>query len=407
VESIVKTAKRERIHPSELTEQDWKQRRTEEIDELDLHIAGGWRIVHDEASAAIPLKKSASAAAQDVDVAVDAQLESLQVRQLKKANKELAGEVARLKEAHAHLARLQAQPIVPAQIQPRERASGEREGTVVVLCSDWHCEENVNPEAVNGRNAYNTEIARRRVRKLVEGILWQLEMHRGAYQIRDMVLGLLGDMISGYLRDEDLETNELSPIEATMLCQDLIVGELLTPLLAHSDLERIVVPCCYGNHGRLNRRKQFRNAAENSLEWGMYHAIRSKFASEPRLHFQVERGAHTYVDVYDWRIRFHHGDYVRFYGGIGGPLTPVNKSLLEWNKNIRADLTCIGHFHQYLSAEHVVFNGSLIGWNEFAVSLKAAYEPPQQAFFLVDKARGKRNSTKLWVDDERLEGTRR
>ena len=32
-------------------------------------------------------------------------------------------------------------------------------------------------------------------------------------------------------------------------------------------------------------------------------------------------------------------------------------------------------------------NGSLIGFNAYALSIKARFEPPQQAFFLIDAER--------------------
>jgi hypothetical protein len=45
-------------------------------------------------------------------------------------------------------------------------------------------------------------------------------------------------------------------------------------------------------------------------------------------------------------IRFHHGDYIKFNGGVGGISIPVeNKSIeLEWCS--RAALDVFGHFHQ-------------------------------------------------------------
>ena len=60
-----------------------------------------------------------------------------------------------------------------------------------------------------------------------------------------------------------------------------------------------------------------------------------------------------------------------------------------------------------MSLSNFVSNGSLIGYNEYALSIKAKYEPPQQAFFLIDAERGKRHSTPIWVDDESFEGSLR
>jgi len=40
-----------------------------------------------------------------------------------------------------------------------------------------------------------------------------------------------------------------------------------------------------------------------------------------------------------------------------------------------------------MALRRFVVNGSLIGYNAFALSIKAEYEPPSQAFFLIDKKR--------------------
>jgi hypothetical protein len=56
-----------------------------------------------------------------------------------------------------------------------------------------------------------------------------------------------------------------------------------------------------------------------------------------------------------------------------------------------------------MSLPYLVTNGSLIGFNPFAVSIGAKYEPPQQAFFLVDSKRGKTASYPIWVEDRLLD----
>ena len=45
----------------------------------------------------------------------------------------------------------------------------------------------------------------------------------------------------------------------------------------------------------------------------------------------------------------------------------------------------------------MIVNGSLIGWNAYAQSIRAQFEEPRQAWFLVDKARGKTLVSPLWV----------
>lgn len=287
----------------------------------------------------------------------------------------------------------------PRPILRREVASGMREATAVVLASDWHLEEMVDPRAIEGRNAYSPEIARARAERMTEGVLWLLAMHRERFAVRDLVLWLGGDLISGYLHDELEETNELTPIEATLFAHD-VIGGMIRTLLDRGDLERLIIPCNVGNHGRTTKKTRAKTRVQNSYEYLIYRHLEGVFRDEPRAQFTIAGGAHTYLRCYDRTIRFHHGDDVSYGGGIGGITIPINKAIASWQKFRHADLTCIGHFHQLLHGGDFVVNGSLVGYNEFALRIKAPYEAPQQAFFLMDSRRGRCCATPLWVDDE-------
>jgi hypothetical protein len=60
-----------------------------------------------------------------------------------------------------------------------------------------------------------------------------------------------------------------------------------------------------------------------------------------------------------------------------------------WDRAKRANLNVFGHFHQLVDGGSFICNGSLIGYNSFALSIKSAFEPPKQALFLMDKKRGR------------------
>ena len=91
------------------------------------------------------------------------------------------------------------------------------------------------------------------------------------------------------------------------------------------------------------------------------------------------------MDIYDYKIRLHHGDSMRYGGGIGGLFIPAFKAISQWDKQIRADWTFFGHFHQLKDGGNFVSNGSLIGFSPYAIRIKADYEKPKQAFLILDK----------------------
>jgi hypothetical protein len=85
---------------------------------------------------------------------------------------------------------------------------------------------------------------------------------------------------------------------------------------------------------------------------------------------------------------------------VGGIYIPVHKALAGWNRGQRADLDLFGHFHQQVDGGSFVCNGSLIGYNAFALSIKAALERPQQTLLLIDKKRGRTCTWKILVEDK-------
>jgi hypothetical protein len=287
---------------------------------------------------------------------------------------------------------------VVTPIKPREKSGKLREATAVALASDWHIEETVEPEMVNGVNEYNVDIARTRVQRFFEGLLYMIGYHTGRFAIRDLLLWLGGDLITGYLREENLEANGLSPVQAIAILH-VWLAEGIRSILKNTKLELLTIVCNSGNHGRLTDKIRPGTRERNSIEWLLYTELAREFKDEKRVKFVLPRGSQTYINVYDFTIRFLHGDDVNYKGGVGGITIPLYKALARWETVRHAHLTCLGHFHQYHDLSDLVVNGSLIGFNPYALSIGARYEVPRQAFFLIDKKRGKTFPADIWVTD--------
>jgi hypothetical protein len=118
-------------------------------------------------------------------------------------------------------------------------------------------------------------------------------------------------------------------------------------------------------------------------------ALHYQALNEKRVKFIIPESYLAYVQVYDQVLRFHHGDGIKYHGGVGGITIPLNKAIAQWNKAKHANLDVIGHWHQLRDVGNYVCNGSMIGYNAYALSIKADFEKPRQAFFLMDRDRGK------------------
>ncbi len=267
------------------------------------------------------------------------------------------------------------------------QSHGKSEATAIVLCSDWHVEETVKSSSVSGLNEYNLEIAKKRCDSFWRTTARMIGIFKRDIPIPRMFLWLGGDFISGNIHDELLETCSLPPVEAALLAQNWLAAGI-TYLLEHTDCE-LTIPCSVGNHSRITKERRVATEAGNSLELFIYHALAGHFKNNKRVRFILPEGYHTYLDVYGKVIRFHHGHGIKYGGGIGGIFIPAFKAISQWNKGRVTDLDVFGHYHSAKDGGSFLLNGSLIGYNAFALQCKCDFEKPKQVFFLMDSTRGK------------------
>lgn len=265
----------------------------------------------------------------------------------------------------------------------------ESECIPIIVASDWHVEERVRSTTVNGLNEYSPDIAKRRIREFFITAVKLINMYRKRSTIDTVVLALLGDLITGFIHDEFRESNFMSPLNAVLFVRDEIINGI-SFLLKEAKLKKLIIPCSFGNHGRTSKEVRHETAADNSFEQHLYYLLEFYFKNNNRVEFIINKSYHTYLTLFDnYTVRFHHGDHIRYRGGVGGITVPVNKAVSQWDKSIKADLDVFGHFHQLMDGGKFVANGSIVGYNSFALSIKASYEPPKQAFVLIEKTYGK------------------
>lgn len=271
------------------------------------------------------------------------------------------------------------------------------EATAVMLWSDWHVEQVVDPKRVDGLNEFNPGIAEKSVAALARNVVKLLKKERADVTLNSAVIWLGGDFISGNIHDELLETAAMPPSDAIIFAENLIAGAL-DYVLEHGGLKRVVIPCSYGNHGRFTAKMRSATGAGNNLETIMYAHLARRYASDDRVSFVPAQGELTYVTVYDRPIRFTHGHLIRYQNGIMGLGVPLAKAVNRYDAQRRADMTAIGHYHQHIMpARNSWINGALIGIDEYAMHMGAQPEPPVQGFRLLDSRYGWTISAPVFV----------
>lgn len=268
---------------------------------------------------------------------------------------------------------------------------------VVAVCSDWHVEETVLPELVSYKNEFNLEVAWKRIERLFQKIVLLTEVQSSVAPASELWLALLGDMLSGYIHEELLESNELSPVEAILWLREAITAGI-DFLLKETKLP-IYIPTCHGNHGRTTVKKRIKTSYKNSYEWLMYNFMAAQYEDSERVHWMVGNGYHNTQEIMGRPCRFHHGDGLRYQGGVGGITIPVNKAVAQWNKVRTVDFDFFGHWHTYMwNYPTWVSNGSLIGYSPYSVEIKADFQHPTQTFAVIDDRYGMTQSLPIFVE---------
>lgn len=262
----------------------------------------------------------------------------------------------------------------------------KEESVPILLLSDLHCGQVVKASAVNGLNEFNPDIFDDRLDAVFRNALKVIEGQRSTMTIREAVVWLGGDLIEGELHGDAVQNQTLTTTQQIVRCEKALVRGL-DYLLEHSGLERILVPCNVGNHGR-NTKKQQSNATENSYEHLAYCSMRRHYREEPRLEWFIADADCLYLDVYGKRLRFFHGDSVRYNGGAAGPLWNVDKHVKNLDQTMPADHTFHGHFHSLSFGSRATGNGSLPGCAPYGLQSGYRIERPQQGMRFLHSHKG-------------------
>lgn len=278
-------------------------------------------------------------------------------------------------------------------------------GTPVFFISDWHYGEVVVPEQVQGTNRYDTALAEKRLHRVIQTGTMLLKQHLAHGHYPGVVLVLGGDMIAGHLRDEDLVSGEVPPLVQVQRAARILADAVA---FLHDEFGKVDLYCVPGNHGRLTRKPWAKFYAQQNLDWLVYQLLADYVRHLPGVVVNAPPVRDMTFTVANRRFRLSHGDQFRGGDGIIGPLGPVIRgdvrkrvaAALMPGQPERYDTLLVGHFHSLCMLPRVIINGSIKGYDEFALSIGAPWEPAQQALFTVHPRYGITWLVPIYADDE-------
>ena len=293
-------------------------------------------------------------------------------------------------------------PKINFRIPKPKRKSRKNTAVTGSMFSDIHCDEIIEPHEVNGRNEHTPEICEQKFKRYCEGVVALVEKEQTFYNIDTHIFWIGGDLLTGHIHDELVEVTAMAPPETIVWLYPRLKA-IIQYLAENLKVKRLIIPWSFGNHGRDGKKPRISKAAVHNFEFILAKLLEEEIKKEPwgkKVHMIIEPSYLNYVDLECsngkiFKIACHHGDGLSGGGGAGGLAGPVTRAINGWNKHIYADLYIGGHYHQIVEGRNFYQNGSLIGHSPYAIKIRAAPEPPQQGFFVIDTDRAQKVSSSI------------
>ena len=276
-----------------------------------------------------------------------------------------------------------------------------------LLLTDIHWDEVVTPAEVEGYNAYNRTIAEQRVKRAFTQTVKIIRNYFAGVEYDGFQLFLGGDLMSGIIHEELLETNQGTLCESILSVTEPLEAGI--NLLA-KEFGRVNITSVVGNHGRRTRKPRAKFRAKDNFDWLVYKLIEKYMRGRKDVTMQVSESADAPVNVYNTRYRLTHGDQFRGGGGIAAELSPLMIGSHRKSKRQSAigkpyDVLVMGHFHQtlWLPSKGIIMGGSVVGYSEYSYLGNMAPEPPQCSLWLTTPEKGITLCSPVFVQDRATE----
>ena len=253
--------------------------------------------------------------------------------------------------------------------------------TMVAPLTDTHVGDRVLIEEMNGLNEYNIDIFGRRLHGWVGQIVDLVTLRRNFAEVPDLVVPMLGDMISGDIHDELARTN-IDNCMNQMIRGAYMISQALMELAA--SFETVHVPAVVGNHGRMTNRVP---AKDRNMDWDymLYQWVAAFCKAQKNISFHIPKSPFTVFDAAGHNILIMHGDSVPG-GGSSASLTNVVHRLrtaLQYKETAavevpldivdsRFEAVMMGHYHRVdemdVGTGQVFICGTMKGGDEYALN---------------------------------------
>ena len=139
---------------------------------------------------------------------------------------------------------------------PKGNFIGKHAQTVIAPLSDTHIGESVNSDQMVDLNTYDFNIFNRRLYGWASQLLNLVSYRRNIAKVDDLIVPMLGDMISGDIHEELARSNISNCMEQMIRGANLIAQALMF-LAPH--FKNILVPCVAGHSSMISYNTRYMN----------------------------------------------------------------------------------------------------------------------------------------------------
>tara|TARA_R110000824_G_scaffold30584_3_gene100435 strand:- start:1880 stop:3214 length:1335 start_codon:yes stop_codon:yes gene_type:complete len=292
-------------------------------------------------------------------------------------------------------------PSFPVQIIPKQPTknlnSDLRKGStpqvVVAPLTDLHIGDNVNLEQMAGLNSYNIDIFNRRLYGWATQLLNLVELRRNVAPVDELIIPMLGDMVSGDIHEELARTNIDNCMQQMIRGANLIAQAIMF-LAPH--FSKITIPCVVGNHGRMTRKPPMK---DKYMDWDymLYQWVATYLHKQTHITFSVPKAFINSFEIGNSSILIMHGDSISGAGSnqaISKGVTGL-RAFLQFRNTLedaivtsqddvitQFDSVMMGHFHRIeeidIGTGTIHICGTMKGGDEFAAQRLHAINKPRQ-----------------------------
>jgi len=308
-----------------------------------------------------------------------------------------------------HTDPLKAQGIYPKR-KPSSNVRGKSSQVMVAPLTDTHVGDNVSSEQMVGLNSYDLDLFNRRIWGWTNQVLNLAEYRRNICDVEELVIPMLGDMISGDIHEELARTN-IDNCMMQMMYGANIISQALMFLAPH--FNEIRVPCVIGNHGRMTRKIP---SKDRYMDWDymMYQWIAAFCREQTNIKFEIPKSFAHVFNVANRNILIMHGDSIAGGGATASIQRAITslRAVLQYKTQIIADAdfevpsafddVLLGHFHRIdeidIGTGSLHICGTTKGGDEFVFSRLHVITKPKHVVLYYHPEYGQVGKEVIYLD---------